>query len=312
MTKILKLLALVGPTAVGKTALSIALAQQINAEIISCDSMQVYRGMDIGTAKATLEERKIIPHHMIDIVDPDVNFTVADYQRLARQEVVRLNQTEKPALLVGGTGLYYQALVDDFNFFPIESHAQVREKWETIGREKGLEFLYHELMRVDEEYAQKVGPNDRKRIIRALEVWELTGEAFSRLQRKNLDSMQLQVVGLYMDREQLYRRIEVRVDMMIEEGLVEEVISLREKGYDLGLKSMNSLGYKQVLCYLDGMLSYDEMLREIKRETRHFAKRQLTWFRKDGRINWINTESETSSNLLEKIRKTMAGQNQQV
>lgn len=312
MTKILKLLALVGPTAVGKTALSIALAQKIGAEIISCDSMQVYRGMDIGTAKATVEERKNVPHHLIDIVEPDVNFTVADYQRLARHEVERLNEIEKPALLVGGTGLYYQALVDDFNFFPIESRDQVRQKWEAIGQEKGLGFLFEELMRVDEEYARKIGPNDRKRMIRALEVWDLTGEPFSCLQLKNQDRYELQVVGLYIEREQLYRRIETRVDMMMEAGLVEEVIGLRQKGYDLGLKSMNSLGYKQVNCYLDGLLDYQEMLREIKRETRHFAKRQLTWFRKDQRIAWINVEQDQSSELLEKIHRTLAGQNQQV
>ncbi|HPT70148.1 MAG TPA: tRNA (adenosine(37)-N6)-dimethylallyltransferase MiaA [Syntrophomonas sp.] len=308
----MKLLALVGPTAVGKTALSIALAQKIDAEIISCDSMQVYRGMDIGTAKATVEERQDVPHHLIDIVDPDVNFTVADYQRLARQEVERLNQIEKPALLVGGTGLYYQALVDDFNFFPIESRDQVRKKWETIGQEKGLGFLFEELMRVDEEYARKVGPNDRKRMIRALEVWELTGEPFSRLQLKNQDRYQLQVVGLCLEREQLYRRIETRVDMMMEAGLVEEIIGLRQKGYGPILKSMNSLGYKQVNCYLDGMLNYQEMLHEIKRETRHFAKRQLTWFRKDQRITWMDVEQDQSSELLEKIHMKMAGHNQQV
>jgi tRNA dimethylallyltransferase len=312
MTKILKLLALVGPTAVGKTTLSIALAQKIDAEIISCDSMQVYRGMDIGTAKATVEERKTVPHHLIDVVEPDVNFTVVDYQRLARQEVVRFYQIDKPALLVGGTGLYYQALVDDFNFFPIESRDQVRQKWEAIGLEKGLEFLFEELMRVDEEYARKVGPNDRKRIIRALEVWDLTGEPFSRLQLKNQDRYALQVVGLYIEREQLYCRIETRVDMMMETGLVEEVIGLRQNGYDSSLKSMNSLGYKQVNCYLDGMIDYQEMLREIKRETRHFAKRQLTWFRKDQRIAWINVEQDPSSELVEKIHRTLAGQNQQV
>ncbi len=308
----MKLLALVGPTAVGKTTLSIALAQKIDAEIISCDSMQVYRGMDIGTAKATVEERKTVPHHLIDVVEPDVNFTVVDYQRLARQEVVRFYQIDKPALLVGGTGLYYQALVDDFNFFPIESRDQVRQKWEAIGLEKGLEFLFEELMRVDEEYARKVGPNDRKRIIRALEVWDLTGEPFSRLQLKNQDRYALQVVGLYIEREQLYCRIETRVDMMMETGLVEEVIGLRQNGYDSSLKSMNSLGYKQVNCYLDGMIDYQEMLREIKRETRHFAKRQLTWFRKDQRIAWINVEQDPSSELVEKIHRTLAGQNQQV
>lgn len=308
----MKLLAIVGPTAVGKTTLSIALAQQINAEIISCDSMQVYRGMDIGTAKATEEERKTIPHHMIDIVDPDVNFTVADYQRLAREEILRLNQVGKPALLVGGTGLYYQALVDDFNFFPIESHYQVRNKWEIVCQEKGLEFLFQELLRVDPVYAQKVGVNDRKRIIRALEVWELTGEPFSQLQRKNQDSNQLLVAGLFMDRETLYRRIEARVDSMMEEGLIDEVLGLREKGYDLRLKSMNSLGYKQTFSYLDGMLNYQEMLHEIKRETRHFAKRQLTWFRKDQRIAWIDVGQDQPEDLLAKIRARLAGQNQQV
>jgi len=304
----LKLLALVGPTAVGKTALSIALAQEISAEIISCDSMQVYRGMDIGTAKATAEERKTVPHHLIDIVDPDVNFTVADYQHLARQEVIRLNQAEKPALLVGGTGLYYQALVDDFNFFPMESRDKVRKKWEGICQEHGLEFVYQELLRVDEAYARKVGTNDQKRIIRALEVWELTGEPFSSLQLRNQDRYQLNTVGLYLDRDQLYRRIEERVEKMMDDGLIEEVIGLRNLGYDLRFNAMNALGYKQVNYYLEGMLSYAEMLHEIKRETRHFAKRQLTWFRKDKRIIWFNVEHDDLPVLLKKIRKLMAGQ----
>ncbi len=308
----MKLLAIVGPTAVGKTELSIALAQQINAEIISCDSMQVYRGMDIGTAKATAEERKIIPHHMIDIVDPDVNFTVADYQRLAREEILRLNHVGKPALLVGGTGLYYQALVDDFHFFPLESRDQVRKKWETVCQEKGLGFLFQELLRIDPVYAQKIGESDRKRIIRALEVWELTGEPFSSLQRKNQHSHQLHVVGLYVNRETLYRRIEARVDRMMEEGLIDEVLGLREKGYDLRHKSMNSLGYKQTFSYLEGMLNYQEMLHEIKRETRHFAKRQLTWFRKDRRIVWIDVEQDQPEVLMAKICAGLAGQNQQV
>jgi len=308
----LKFYALVGPTAVGKTALSIALAQQIDAEIISCDSMQVYRGMDIGTAKATVEERKIVLHHMIDIVDPDVSFTVADYQRMAREEILRLNQNGKPALLVGGTGLYYQALVDDFHFFPLESRDQVRQKWETVCQEKGQAFLFQELRRVDPVYAEKVGANDRKRIIRALEVWELTGEPFSCLQRKNQHSHQVQVVGLYVEREVLYHRIEARVDKMIEEGLVEEVLRLRTQGYDSSLKSMNSLGYKQVNAYLDGMLNFQDMLYEIKRETRHFAKRQLTWFRKDQRIVWYDAGQEQTVDLLAKIRNGLAGQNRLV
>lgn len=307
MVETVKLLALVGPTAVGKTALSMALAQDINAEIISCDSMQIYRGMDIGTAKASLAERETVPHHLIDIVDPDVDFTVVDYQNLARQEVIRLNQADKPALLVGGTGLYYQALVDDFNFFPMESRDKVRKKWENICQEQGLSFVYQELLRVDEVYARKVGCNDQKRIIRALEVWELTGEPFSSLQRRNQDRYQLSVVGLYVERDQLYRRIEERVEKMLADGLIEEVIGLRQLGYDLRLKAMNSLGYKQINYYLEGMLSQADMLREIKLETRHYAKRQLTWFRKDKRIAWINVENDDASALLKKIRVEMEG-----
>lgn len=302
-----KLLALVGPTAVGKTALSIALAQEMNAEIISCDSMQVYRGMDIGTAKVSPAERKTVPHHLIDIVEPDVNFTVVDYQRLAKQEIIRLNQINKPVLLVGGTGLYYQALVDDYNFFPMEARDKVRKKWESQCLEQGLGFVYQELLRVDEEYARKVGANDQKRIIRALEVWELTGEPFSSLQLRNKDRYQLSVVGLYLERDQLYSRIEERVDKMMADGLIEEVLGLRDLGYDLRLNAMNSLGYKQVNYFLDGMLSRAEMLREIKRETRHFAKRQLTWFKKDKRITWINVESDTNTTLLNKIRLDMEG-----
>ena len=308
----LKLAAIVGPTAVGKTALSIAVAQEINAEIISCDSMQVYKGMDIGTAKASSDELKQIPHHLLDLFEPDQAFTVADYQQLVKQKIKQLNQRGKLPLMVGGTGLYYQAVVDDYPFFPIESQDIVRQKWENICREKGLAYIYGQLILVDKDYAQKVGPNDQKRIIRAMEVWDLTGEPFSSLQIRNQNAYQLSVVGLFIERSLLYARIEARVEQMFREGLVEEVIGLRQKGYDLTLNVMNALGYKQVCYYLDGLLTWDDMLSEIKRETRRYAKRQLTWFNKDKRIVWVNiAESSDQKNLVKKISSLLEGQNQE-
>lgn len=305
----LKLAAIVGPTAVGKTALSIAVAQQMNAEIISCDSMQVYKGMDIGTAKASVLETREVPHHMLDIIEPDQVFTVADYQKLVKEKIKDLNHAGKLPLMVGGTGLYYQAVVDDYPFFPNESQDIVRRKWENICKEKGLAYIYEQLMRVDQDYALKVGPNDRKRMIRAMEVWDLTGEPFSCLQTRNEKAYQLHAVGLYIERSLLYARIEDRVEQMIADGLVDEVISLRKKGYDLSLNAMNSLGYKQVNYYLDGLLTWEDMLAEIKRETRRYAKRQLTWFKKDQRIMWVNVEDTANQDaLVKKIKLLLEGQ----
>ncbi len=303
----LKLAALVGPTAVGKTELAIRLAQKIGGEIISCDSMQVYRGMDIGTAKAGLAQRATVPHHLLDMVEPDVNFTVADYQRLAQQAIRKLNESGHIPMLVGGTGLYYQAVVDNYDFFPMESRQPIRAKWEQICAEQGIDCLYEHLRAIDPDYALKVGGNDKKRIIRALEVYDLTGQPFSSLQNQNKDTYRLCAIGLYMDRTELYARIEQRVDAMIKEGLVEEVARLREKGYDLSLNSMQALGYKQVYNYLEGLLTYEAMVYEIKKETRNFAKRQYTWFNKDKRIHWFHiTEFSNSEILLEKICDLMS------
>lgn len=308
----MKLAAIVGPTAVGKTALSIAVAQQLNAEIISCDSMQVYKGMDIGTAKASAAELQQVPHHMLDLLAPDEAFTVADYQRLVKELISDINERGKLPLLVGGTGLYYQAVVDDYPFFPNESQDIVRKKWENICWEEGIAFVYGKLQQVDPEYALKVGPNDRKRIIRAMEVWDLTGEPFTNLQRRNENAYELSVAGLYVDRPLLYKRIEERVDKMLQDGLVDEVVSMRRKGYGISLNAMNALGYKQVNYYLEGMLTWNDMVAEIKRETRRFAKRQLTWFNKDQRIVWVDVaDSHNLELLVKKIRFVLEGHNQQ-
>ena len=304
----LKLAAIVGPTAVGKTELSISVAQKLGGEIISCDSMQVYQGMDIGTAKASLIQRKIIAHHLIDIVEPDINFTVADYQKLAKQKILNITEHGHIPILVGGTGLYYQSVVDNYDFFPMESLQTVRSKWEQTYQDKGIQYLFEQLMTVDREYALKIGGNDKKRIIRALEVYDLTGQPFSSIQNRNINTYLLAAVGLYLDRAELYTRIEQRVETMIKEGLIEEVAGLRECGYELSMNSMQALGYKQVYNYLEGMLTYEVMVYEIKKETRNFAKRQYTWFNKDKRIKWYNiTDYSNPDILLEKICELMEG-----
>ncbi|MDD2372648.1 MAG: tRNA (adenosine(37)-N6)-dimethylallyltransferase MiaA [Syntrophomonadaceae bacterium] len=303
-----KLAAIVGPTAVGKTRIAIDVAKRLNAEIISCDSMQIYRGLDIGTAKASPEEQNGIVHHLIDVVEPDDEYSVARFQEQAKSIIQELNQKERLPLLVGGTGLYYQALVDDYTFYPLESHQKIRRQWNTIIKEKGLEYAYNYLQSIDPDYAATISLNDQKRIVRAIEVYQLTDQPFSALQTKSQHTYQLAVVGLYLEREQLYQRINLRVEQMLTGGLIKEVTLLRDKGYNLNHNSMQALGYKQVFCYLEGFLSEKEMIDEIKRETRRYAKRQLTWFRKDSRIHWINPgEYSNETLLLENISSYIEG-----
>lgn len=304
-----KLAAIVGPTAVGKTNISLEAARQINGEIISCDSMQLYRGMDIGTAKASQEEQSLVAHHLIDIADPHENFTVARYQSLVKDLISAINARGKIPILVGGTGLYYQSVVDDYTFFPMEVRQSIRDKWNAIIQEKGLHHVYCWLEQIDPAYAQIISPNDQKRVVRALEVYELTGKAFSTLQDRAENRYYLAAVGLYLERRELYARIERRVDEMIKKGLIEEVAALREKGIDLSYNSMQALGYKQVFYFLEGFINREEMLNEIKRETRRYAKRQLTWFKKDQRIKWFNVGDFKDENiLLKNICTFMEGQ----
>ncbi len=299
----LKLAALVGPTASGKTDLALKLARKLGGEIVSCDSMQVYKGMDIGTAKAKKEERQVVPHHLIDIVDIDQDFNVAQYQRLASQIIADINLRGSLPIMVGGTGLYYQAVVDNYHFFPMESKISVRKKWEQLIDESGLDFAYKALQKVDSAYSQMISGSDRKRIVRALEVYELTGKPFSTFQKRDQNTYRLAVAGLYQERQELYRRIDQRVDQMIEQGLIDEVLALRQRNnYRDDLNSMQALGYKQVIAYLNGFINRDGMIDEIKRETRRFAKRQFTWFNKDQRIFWIEAGENTKEEIiLEKL-----------
>jgi len=307
VTTVLKLAALVGPTAVGKTELAIPLAQRLNGEILSCDSMQVYRGMDIGTAKASPEEQALVPHHLIDIVDVDHNFTVAEYQQRARQLIEDINQRGKIPLLVGGTGLYYQAVVDNYSFYPMATRQDIRKQLQAEVAEKGLPELYTRLQEIDPDYATKISPQDEKRIIRALEVFALTGIPFSKQQTRQRNTYTLAAVGLYLNRETLYQRINERVDKMLARGLIDEVRKFRGQGYGLDNNAMQALGYKQVIYYLEGLMSYEEMVEAIKKGTRRFAKRQYTWFKRDERIKWFDVSQDSQEALVEKIYIYMAG-----
>lgn len=274
-------LILLGPTATGKTKLAIELAKKIKGEIISADSMQVYRGMDIGTAKPTLKERQGIPHHLIDIRNPDESWTVSDFIG----EVGKLKDKVENPIMVGGTGLYLWALLEGFSFPITPADQELRSRLE----KEPLSTLYSRLSTIDPEAAQKIHPNDKKRIIRALEVYELTGKPISELQKNRKLKVENRntLIGLTLPREELYARIDQRVDSMIEKGLIDEVKGLLAKGYSKLLPSFQALGYKEAAEYLDGKWTKDEMIEELKKHTRNFARRQMTWFRRFKNVKWI-------------------------
>ncbi|MFH1347596.1 MAG: tRNA (adenosine(37)-N6)-dimethylallyltransferase MiaA [Candidatus Margulisiibacteriota bacterium] len=274
-----KALIILGPTAVGKSELAIKLAKQVNAEIISADSMQVYRGMDIGTAKPTLKERQGIPHHLIDIRNPDEEWTVSDFVEQTNQLTNEIAGRGRLPIIVGGTGLYLWTLLEGYSFPLAPADKTIRQKLE----KKDLAKLYSKLKEVDPQAAEKIHPNDKKRIIRALEVYELTGYPISKLQRTQNSALRTPhstLIGITMPREELYRRIEERVDQMVENGLIDEVKGLLAKGYAKDLPSFQALGYKEVIEYLDGKWPKEKMIEELKKRTRHFARRQMTWFKR--------------------------------
>lgn len=282
------LIILLGPTGVGKSKLAIDLAQEFGGEIISADSMQVYRYMDIGTAKPTLEERKKVPHHMIDIVDPDQNFNAALYRTLGRKKIEELHNEKKLIWVVGGTGLYIKVLTQGI-FSQPKIEPKVRERLKEEAEKKGGDFLYNRLKEVDPKSASKLHPRDIFRIVRALEVFEATGVpiSFFREQHRFGDRPYKTLkIGLEIPRDELYQKIDERVDKMIEMGLLEEVKKLIEMGFHEGLKPMKSLGYKQMVKYLYKKSGWDDAIKEIKFETHHFAKRQLTWFKADPEVHW--------------------------
>ena len=306
------LVILTGPTAVGKTKASIGLAKAIGGEIISADSMQVYKQMDIGSAKIKPSEMDGIPHYLVDILEPDEEFHVVLFQQMAKQAIQKIYEKGKIPILVGGTGFYIQAVLYDIDFSENEKDTSYREELEKLAQTKGAEYLHDRLREVDEKSAQDIHANNVKRVIRALEYFHQTGEKISEHneeQRKKVSPYNFSYFVLNDERTHLYERINLRVDQMINEGLVREVQSLKEKGYTRDMVSMQGLGYKEMLDYLDNKCSLEEAVEIIKRDTRHFAKRQITWFKRESDVTWIDkkeydyNEERILKAMLQKLKE---------
>ena len=295
-----KVIVIGGPTASGKTSLSIELAKKINGEIISSDSMQIYKDMTIGTAKPTVEEMDGIPHHLLDFVSPDERYSVADFKRDAESAIEEILSKKKNPIVVGGTGLYIDSLVYGIEYPDIELDDEYRKKlMQEADTEEGLINLYNKAKKIDPEAIRKISPNDKKRITRILEVYNATGKTKTELEkisRINGVKYDYKVFAINMDREKLYDRINLRVDIMLEQGLIDEVENLVKK-YSKFPTAMQGLGYKEVVEFLNKEISKEEMIDKIKQESRRYAKRQLTWFRKNKEIIWLDGLADRQKNI---------------
>lgn len=299
MNKKIDVVAIIGPTASGKTALSIRLAKEINGEIINGDSMQIYRGMDIGTAKITEAEMEGIPHHLLDIKEPTEGFSVAEYQQLVRGKIEEIQSRGKMPILVGGTGLYVQAVLYDFQFAKQEVDEHARLQYYAELEKLGPEVMHAKLLQIDPATAAEIHPNNTRRVIRALEMIELAGvsRAEEQFNRGDAPLYNHLIIGLDMERAKLYERINLRVDLMIEAGLLEEVRAL----YDAGIRdvqSIKAIGYKELYAYFDGFVTLDEAIEQIKQNSRRYAKRQLTYFRNKMEIKWIGNDWDKIKNFF--------------
>lgn len=308
------LIILTGPTAVGKTKASIGLAKAIGGEIISADSMQVYRHMDIGSAKITKEEMADVPHYLIDVLEPEEEFHVVRFQQMAKAAMADIYSRGKIPIIVGGTGFYIQALLYDIDFTENEGDSVYREKLEVLAKEKGAAYLHGQLAMVDPKSAEEIHANNIKRVIRALEFYHQTGQKISEhneRERQKESPYQFCYFVLNDRRECLYERIDQRVDQMIRNGLVQEVQTLKERGCTKQMVSMQGLGYKEIFSYLEGDCSLEEAVYIIKRDTRHFAKRQLTWFKRERDVIWVQKDElnyddeKLLQSLLESIKERM-------
>ncbi|MCA0988127.1 tRNA (adenosine(37)-N6)-dimethylallyltransferase MiaA [Guptibacillus algicola] len=297
-----KLVTVLGPTAVGKTKTSIELAKALNGEVISGDSMQIYRGMDIGTAKVTESEMEGIPHHLIDIKDPTESFSAAEFQTLATNLVQDINERGKVPIIAGGTGLYVKSVTHQYSFSEVKEDEAYRRKLEKIAEEEGPVGFHERLKEVDPVSYESIHPNNIRRVIRALEVYHVTGEpvSASRDTQPSESPYHLVNVGLTMDRETLYERINRRVDLMMEEGLLAEARSLYEQGVK-DCQSIQAIGYKEIYRFIEGKVTYEDAIEELKQNSRRYAKRQLTWFRHQMDIDWF----DMTENREEKIRKIL-------
>lgn len=304
-----KLIVIIGPTAVGKTKLSVELARKLNGEIISGDSMQIYRGMDIGTAKIKPEEMNGVPHHLIDIKEPDESFSAAEFQARGRQLVEEIHNRNRMPVVAGGTGLYIQSLIYDYHFSELPSHPEIRQKLEELAEQQGINALYEELERLDPESAKKIHPNNTRRVIRALEVYHSSGKTMTQYQENQDDELiyEVALIGLTAEREVLYNRINARVDEMMDNGLLEEVASLYNKGIK-DCQSIQAIGYKELYSYLEGKTTLNEAVEQLKQNSRRYAKRQLTWFRNKMDVEWFDmTDPARFEEKAEQIYRYAAG-----
>ena len=308
------LIIITGPTASGKTALSVELAKKVGGEIISADSMQVYQHMDIGSAKITKEEMADVPHYLIDVLEPEEEFHVVRFQQMAKAAMADIYSRGKIPIIVGGTGFYIQALLYDIDFTENEGDSVYREKLEALAKEKGAAYLHGQLAMVDPKSAEEIHANNIKRVIRALEFYHQTGQKISEhneRERQKESPYQFCYFVLNDRRECLYERIDQRVDQMIRNGLVQEVQTLKERGCTKQMVSMQGLGYKEIFSYLEGDCSLEEAVYIIKRDTRHFAKRQLTWFKRERDVIWVQKDElnyddkKLLQSLLESIKERM-------
>ncbi len=308
-----KLIVLTGPTAVGKTAASIGLAKAINGEIISADSMQVYKKMDIGTAKITKEEMEGVPHFLIDELNPDEEFSVAHFKKYADKYINEVYERGHIPIIVGGTGFYIQAVLNDIDFTETNADTEYRKELEELARVNGPEYLHNMLFEIDPQAAEKIHFNNVKRVIRALEFYKETGTKISEhndTQSAKSSPYNFAYFVLNDDREALYERIDKRIDIMLENGLIEEVKALLDAGYDRKLTSMQGLGYKEIAAYLEGEISLEEAIYILKRDTRHFAKRQLTWFRREKDVIFIDkSEYNGCDGILNKMLDVLEEKN---
>jgi tRNA dimethylallyltransferase len=302
-----RLLAIVGPTGVGKSHLALRLAQAFDGEIVNADSRQIYRYMDIGTAKPSLEERAIVPHHLIDVVSPDETFSLAQYQQLALKAIADIQQRDKLPIVVGGSGQYVWSVLEGWGIPQVAPDPEFRHSLEEKAAKGGEDELYEELAIVDPEAAERIDPHNVRRTIRALEVYRQTETPFSQLQRKEAPPFNTLIIGLTADRDELYRRIDSRVDKMIEQGLVEEVKRLVSRGFDFNLTAMSGIGYKQIGMFLRNELTLAGAIQQIKFETHRLVRQQYTWFRlQDDRIKWFDINS-VDLQLTALLRKFLTG-----
>ena len=288
------LLIIAGPTAIGKTAISISLAKNLQGEIISADSMQIYKHMDIGSAKISTDDMQQIPHHLIDIIEPSEKFSVSDFKNLAENYISEITSRKKLPILAGGTGLYINSLIYNYDFTDAAKDESYRDELQNLAETNGKEYVHSLLKNIDALSYNRLYPNDLKRVIRALEVYKITGAPISFYNNRSSIydiPYNINYFVLTMDRSKLYEKINSRIDLMLEEGLVNEIIALKNMGYTSDMQAMKGIGYKEILYYLQGEITYDNAVNMIKQGTRNYAKRQLTWFRKDDRVTWIDKDT---------------------